>query len=59
MQPLPAHEACSAGEIERDHHALPGTDLGDVVAGLLDDPHRLVPEDVALPHKRAEQLVEV
>ena len=33
--------------------------LRDLGADLLDDPHRLVAEDVALAHERAEDLVEV
>ena len=37
----------------------PRRDVRDVGADLLDDPHRLVAEDVALAHERAEHLVQV
>ena len=37
----------------------PRLDVGDLGADLLDDAHRLVAEDVALVHERAEHLVEV
>ena len=37
----------------------PACELGHLGADLLDDPHRLVAEDVALAHERAEQLVQV
>lgn len=47
------------GDVERDHHALTRTDLGDLLADLLDDPYRFVTEDVALAQERAEHLVKV
>ena len=37
----------------------PGLICGDLRADLLDDAHRLVAEDVALVHKRAEHLVQM
>ncbi len=43
-----AHVAAAAGDVERDDHAVAGLDVRDVRAGLLDDAHRLVAEDVAL-----------
>ena len=49
----------AAGDVERDHHAIALGDVGDLGADLLDDAHRLVAEDVALAHERAEDLVEV
>ena len=59
LQPVVAHEAVAAGDVERDHHAIALGDVGDLGADLLDDAHRLVAEDVALAHERAEDLVEV
>jgi hypothetical protein len=53
MQSLPAHEARSAGDGERDHHAMTGADPGDLAADLRHDPHRLMTKEVALPQKRA------
>jgi hypothetical protein len=54
-----AHPAVSAGDVEGDHDAVPGCDVGHLRAHLNDDAHRLVPEHVALVEKRPEQLVEV
>src|SRR3712207_1104121 len=59
MQSLPAHEARAAGDVERDHYALAGADLADVAADLLNDPHRLVTENVTLGQERPEHLVKV
>ena len=59
LQPVAAHEAVTAGDVERDHHAIALGEVGDLRADLLDDPHRLMAEDVALAHERAEDLVEV
>ena len=59
LQAVVAHEARAAGDVERDHHAIALGDVGDLGADLLDDAHRLVAEDVALAHERAEDLVEV
>jgi hypothetical protein len=56
---LVAHEAVAAGDVERDHDAIPDRQLADARPDRLDDPHGLVPEDVALGHERAEHLVDV
>jgi hypothetical protein len=39
-----AHPAVPAGDIEGDHDAVAGLDVGDLGADLLDDAHRLVAE---------------
>jgi hypothetical protein len=57
VEPLPAHPAASAGDVERDHHAVAGLDLLDLGAHVLDDPHRLVTEDVTGLEERPEDLV--
>src|SRR4028118_958740 len=49
----------AAAYVERDHYTVAGLDVLDVAADLLDDPHRLVPDDVPLAHKRGELGVEV
>jgi hypothetical protein len=54
-----AHPAGAAGDVEGDDDAVPGLDLCDLGADLLDDPHGLVAEDVALVDERSEHLVEV
>jgi len=54
-----AHPAMSTADGERDHHAVADLEVADGRAHLLDDPHRLVPEDVAHAHEGAEHLVEV
>jgi hypothetical protein len=59
LQPLDAREALPARDVERDHHPIAGLDVRDLGAGLLDDPHRLVAENVALLEERAHDLVEV
>ena len=58
-QPLYAHVAVTAGDVERDHHPVAEPQVRDRRADLLDDAHRFVPEDVALGHERAEHLVQV
>jgi hypothetical protein len=59
LEPLVAHEAMPAGDLERDHDAVPDGELGDLGADLLDDPHRLVAEHGAGLDERAEHLVQV
>ena len=59
LQPLVAHPAVPAGDVERDHHAVARGDVLHVRADGLDDAHRLVAEDVALVDERAEHLVEM
>jgi hypothetical protein len=54
-----AHPAVAAGDVEGDHDPVAGLDVGHLGANLLDDPHRLVAEDVALFHEGREDLVEV
>jgi hypothetical protein len=49
----------SAGDLERDDHAVARREVGDLGAYLLDYTHRLVAEDVALLHERRQNLVEV
>jgi hypothetical protein len=56
---LVAHPAVAAGDVERDHHAVARPDVRHLGADLLDDPHRLVAEDVARVDEHAEHLVEV
>ena len=58
-QPAVAHPARPAGDVERDDDAVPGLDVGDLGADLLDDAHRLVAQDVAGLQVRAEHLVEM
>ena len=59
LQPLRAHEARSAGDVEGDDHPVADLEFANVRAQLLDDAKRLVPEDVALAEERAEELVQV
>jgi hypothetical protein len=44
----------TAGDVERDHHAISALDVRDLGAYLLDNAHRLVAEDVTLLEKRTE-----
>jgi hypothetical protein len=48
-----------AGDVERNHHAVARSDVRDLRADLLDDAHRLVPENVARVYERAKHLVQV
>src|SRR5829696_6289934 len=59
LQSLVAHEAVAAGDLEGDHHAVAGGQVGDLRTDLLDYAHRLVPLQIALFHKGGEDLVEV
>jgi hypothetical protein len=54
-----AHPAVAADDVERNHDPVTGRDLLDRFADLLDDAHRLVPEDVAFGHEHAEHRVEM
>jgi hypothetical protein len=56
---LLAHPAFAAGDVEGDDHAVARLQLLDAGADLLDDPHRLLAEDVALFDEHAQHLVEV
>jgi hypothetical protein len=59
LKALVTHEAVPAGDLERHHHAVTWHEIRDLPADLPHDPHRLVAEDVALAHERAQDLVEV
>jgi hypothetical protein len=59
LKPAIAHEALSAGDVERDHHSVPGFQSVDRCAHFFDHTHRFVAEDVALAHECAEHLVEM
>jgi hypothetical protein len=59
LQPVVAHEAMAARDVEWDHHAIADREVGDLAAHGLDDAHRLVPEHIALVDVRTEHLVEV
>src|SRR5918998_1420753 len=54
VEPLVAHKAVPAAYVEGQDDAVAGGDVRDLRPHLLDDPHRLVAEDVALVYKRAE-----
>ena len=56
---LVAHPARTAGDVEGDDDAVADRHLGDLGADLLDDAHRLVPDDVAGLHERGQRLVQV
>jgi hypothetical protein len=58
-KPALAHPAVPAGDIKRNHHPVSGPQTGDVRADLLDDPHGLVPENVAGLEERAEHSVQM
>ena len=59
LQPLAAHEAVPAADVERDHHPIACREILDVASDFLDDTHGLVAEDVARAHERPEHLVQV
>lgn len=48
-----------AGDLERDDDPVADGHFRHFAADLLDDPHRLVPEDVTLAHEGAERCVQV
>jgi hypothetical protein len=56
---LVAHEAVAAGDVEGDDDAVARLDVADARSDRLDDPHRLVSEDVALLEEGAQHLVQV
>jgi len=49
----------AAGDVEGDHHPVSGLDVLYLGPDLLDDPHRLVTEDVALVDEHPQHSVEV
>jgi hypothetical protein len=57
--PAAAHPAVPATDVERDDDPVTRCDVGDLAADLLDDAHRLVPEDVARVEVHAEHVVQV
>ena len=57
--PVRAHEAVPAGDVERDDNPVPHGDVGDLRTDLLHDAHRLVAQDVAGFHVRAQHLIQV
>ncbi len=59
LQPLPAHDARAAGDVEGHDDAVARRERGDAGAGLLHDAHRLVAQDVARFHVGPEQLVQM
>ena len=54
-----AELTCAAGDLEGDDDAVPDPEVAGVRTDLLDDTHRLMAEDVAGVHERAEYFVEV
>src|SRR3546814_10123386 len=58
-EPLVAHEAGPAGDLEGHDDAVAHRHPGEVAAHRLHDAHRLVAQDVAGAHERLERLVEV
>jgi hypothetical protein len=59
VEALIAHVTVAAGDAEGHYHAVAGLDLLDLAPHFLDDPHRLVAEDVALAHERPHHFVQV
>ncbi len=51
--------AVAAGDVERDHHPIARFQPPDARPDLLDDPHRLMADDVAFRHGRPQLGVEV
>ena len=58
-QPAPAQVTRAAGDVERHDHPVAWSDVGDVGADLLDDAHRLVPQDVPWGEKWSKDLIEM
>ena len=59
VQVLVAHEAVTAGDVERHDDAVSHLEVAGLGTDRLDDAHRLVAQDVALGHERPEHLVDV
>ncbi len=59
LEPVVAHEAAAARDLERDDHSVSRSQAGDTGADFFHDPHRFVPENVAGRHEGAEHLVQV
>ena len=54
---LLAHVAAPAGDVERDYDPVAGLDVAHLGTDGLDNPHRLVTEDVAFVHEGPHDLV--
>jgi hypothetical protein len=54
-----AHPAVATGDVEGNDDTVAGADVLDLGPDLLDDPHWLVPEDVAAIQKGAHHFVQV
>ncbi len=54
-----AHKAVPARDVERHHHPVSRGDVLHISPDLLDDPHRLVPDDVALLEPHSQYSVEM
>ena len=59
LQPLFAHPAMAAGNVEGDDHPVARLEVPDLGADLLDDTHGFVAQDVAGLHVGAKDLVQV
>jgi hypothetical protein len=59
LQPLVAHEAVAAGDVEGDDDTVAGGDVLDLGAHRLHHAHGLVAEHVAGVDERPEHLVEM
>src|SRR5690606_22381899 len=59
VQPLPAHEALAAADLERHDHPVARGEAAHLGTDLFHDAHRLVSHDVAGRHERRQRLVEM
>src|SRR5829696_2367540 len=59
VEVLIAHPARSAGDVEGDDDAVTGAKVRDLLANLLNDPHRFVTEDVTLLQHESELGIEM
>jgi hypothetical protein len=59
VEPVTAHPAIPAGDVEWDHDSVADAELGDPGADLLDDSHRFVPEHVSGIQIRREHGIEM
>jgi hypothetical protein len=49
----------AAGDVERDHDAIAGLDVGDLRPDRFDDAHRLVPKHITSGQVRPEHAIQV